>query len=289
MLSGTRNDAPDVAPDVGSDRFKFGANWSRFARDLDRGQVDAARASLSEMLGAGSLAGRTFLDIGSGSGLFSLAATELGADRVESFDYDEASVATTQSLKDRFAPEASNWGVSRGSVLDEQYMQALGQWDVVYSWGVLHHTGSLWPALGHTCERVAPGGRLFIAIYNDQGAMTKVWTRVKRIYNRLPSLIQPPYAMLVSLPAEALSLAVCLVKLKPGAYFRRWTRQHDRGMSGWHDMIDWVGGYPFEAARPEEIFDFCATRGFVLRGLKTCAGGHGCNEYVFERAGNPAR
>jgi hypothetical protein len=56
-----------------------------------------------------------------------------------------------------------------------------------------------------------------------------------------------------------------------------------RGMSVHHDRIDWIGGFPFEVAKPEEIFDFLSGRGFDLRYLKTCAGGHGCNEYVFTR------
>jgi hypothetical protein len=54
-------------------------------------------------------------------------------------------------------------------------------------------------------------------------------------------------------------------------------------MSRWHDLIDWVGGYPFEVASPEQIFDFCRERGLSLKRLKTCGGGSGCNQFVFEK------
>jgi hypothetical protein len=54
-------------------------------------------------------------------------------------------------------------------------------------------------------------------------------------------------------------------------------------MSPWRDLIDWVGGYPFEVAKPEAILDFYLRRGFTLKRLVTCGGSLGCNEYVFVR------
>ena len=56
-----------------------------------------------------------------------------------------------------------------------------------------------------------------------------------------------------------------------------------RGMSRWHDVVDWIGGYPFEVASPEAVVDFCRARGFSLLRLKTCGRKMGCNEFVFER------
>ncbi len=52
-------------------------------------------------------------------------------------------------------------------------------------------------------------------------------------------------------------------------------------MSPWRDVVDWVVGYPFEVAKPDDLFDFFSVRGFQLERLKTCAGGHGCNELIF--------
>ncbi|MGH9420347.1 MAG: class I SAM-dependent methyltransferase, partial [Thermoanaerobaculia bacterium] len=166
-------------------RFEFGKNWSHFVDCIDDQRIKAAEASLMEMIGGPEkIAGRTFLDAGSGSGLSSLAAIRLGASRVHSFDYDHNSVATTEELKRRFAPTHEHWTVERGDILDRHYAGSLGLWDIVYSWGVLHHTGSMWDAISNACDLVADRGLLFIAIYNDQGRKTGWWRRVKRIYNR---------------------------------------------------------------------------------------------------------
>src|SRR5262245_35300500 len=127
------------------DHFEFGANWSRFLATVNEDRIAAAVGSLQKMLAIPSLDGRTFLDVGSGSGLFSLAAHRLGA-RVVSFDYDPQSVACTQQMKQRFADQ-TNWHVTHGSALDEEFLQRLGSFDVVYAWGVLHHTGQMWRAI----------------------------------------------------------------------------------------------------------------------------------------------
>ena len=163
------------------ERFKFGENWSRFLKVLNDERIFEAEKSLKQMLGVEDLEGKSFLDIGSGSGLFSLAARRLGA-RVHSFDYDPQSVASTRELKRRYFPEDSDWTVEEGSVLDRDYLESLGKFDIVYSWGVLHHTGDMWRALENVPLPVVDGGRLFIAIYNDQGAISKLWLRIKRLY-----------------------------------------------------------------------------------------------------------
>lgn len=142
---------------VMGERFEFGANWARFLSVLNEERIDAAQASLCRMLEVEDLKGKTFLDIGSGSGLFSLAARRLGA-CVHSFDYDPQSVGCTAELKRRYFPEDADWTVEEGSVLDTGYLQGLGQFDVVYSWGVLHHTGAMWQALENVAPLVAGGG-----------------------------------------------------------------------------------------------------------------------------------
>lgn len=168
-------------------RFEFGKNWQLFLKRLSDEQIKSAEISLTEMLEMPSFEGKSFLDIGCGSGLFSLSAMKLGAYKVYSFDYDEQSVACTFELKNRYFPNAKNWIISHGSVLDKNYLNTLGQFDIVYSWGVLHHTGNMWQALENVCPLVKPNGKLFIAIYNDQGRKSRQWKIIKRVYNSLPA------------------------------------------------------------------------------------------------------
>jgi 2-polyprenyl-6-hydroxyphenyl methylase/3-demethylubiquinone-9 3-methyltransferase len=215
--------------------------------------------------------------------LFSLAAKRLGAE-VFSFDYDPNSVGCTAELRRRYFPNSPEWTVQHGSALDTEYVRSLGQFDVVYSWGVLHHTGQMWKALDNAQLPVAPGGLLFVAIYNDTGSQSARWKWIKRTYNELPRFLRAPFAVVTIAPSEMRSALGSLLALKPGKYIRSWTRydQNNRGMSHWRDIIDWVGGYPYEAARAEEIFDFYRARGFTLLKLKS-GRGLGCNEFVFVR------
>ncbi len=220
------------------DRFEFGKNWQRFLETVDEKSILRAEESLTNKLGLPSLQGRSFLDVGSGSGLFSLAARRLGAE-VHSFDYDSESFACTRELRSRYFGDDSQWIVEQGSVLDRPYIEKLGRFGVVYSWGVLHHTGAMWAALENVSIAVEDGGLLFIAIYNDQGKPSRRWTRVKVAYNRLP----PSLRFLVLWPGFVVlwwrRLLKDLISLKP---LRTWRHELNRGMSPWHDVVDWVGG-----------------------------------------------
>lgn len=265
-------------------RFEFGKNWSRFLVDLNDQRIARAEASLREMLDTTDLRGKAFLDIGSGSGLFSLAARRLGA-RVHSFDYDPHSVACARELRSRYSADDQEWTIEEGSALDENYVKSLGVFDVVYSWGVLHHTGEMWRALENATLPVAVGGKLFIAIYNDQGSKSRRWKWLKKTYNDMPRLLKTPFAAMAIAPEEAKAFVGSVVRLNPAEYLRSWIGyDKNRGMNKWRDIIDWVGGYPYEYAKPEEIFDFYRARGFSLTKIKCGGVGLGCNEFVFVRA-----
>lgn len=262
-------------------RFEFGANWRRFLEHVDEDRVAVAASSLADRLLVERLDGLRFLDAGCGSGLFSLAARRMGA-VVHSFDYDVQSVECTRELQRRFMPNGDDWMIEQGSVLDGDYMQKLGQFDVVYSWGVLHHTGSMWEAIDAISRMPVLGGRLFVSIYNDQGQTSRRWTRVKRLYCESGSLTRWGLVLASGAILYARPVATHLIRGSLGEY-RQQLRNRPRGMSAWFDLIDWVGGYPFEVARPEEVFEFLAERGYRLLDLKTCGGGLGCNEFVLER------
>ncbi|MET7466286.1 methyltransferase domain-containing protein [Nonomuraea sp. NPDC005501] len=257
------------------DRFAFGDNWLDFVELVDERRVAQAEASLTGALGLTDLRRRTFLDIGCGSGLFSLAASRLGA-RVHSFDYDPSSVAACARLRDTFAPGA-DWTVEQGSILDGDYTRGLGVFDIVYSWGVLHHTGAMWQAIEAASALAAPGGSLFISIYNDQGPASRLWWRVKRRYVHSGPLTRRALVAAGSVYFGARGTTAAVVKVMSGDTPGR---ARPRGMSARHDLVDWIGGFPFEVASPEAVFSFLYERGFTLRHLKTCRGALGCNEYV---------
>jgi 2-polyprenyl-6-hydroxyphenyl methylase/3-demethylubiquinone-9 3-methyltransferase len=260
-------------------RFAFGRNWRRFLSTLSDERIHAAERSLCELLANESLQGQSFLDIGSGSGLFSLVAMRLGARTVRSFDYDADSVNCTRELRRRYFPQSADWSVERGSVLDEPYMQSLRSWDVVYSWGVLHHTGDMQEALANASAAVNQNGRLIIAIYNDQGWRSLAWWWVKRVYNanwlgRIAVLASfMPYCIVGALVFDAVRLR------NPFARYAA----HVRGMSHLHDWVDWLGGFPFEVSSRAAIETQLKTRGFSLERLVSCGNKHGCNEFVFRR------
>jgi 2-polyprenyl-6-hydroxyphenyl methylase/3-demethylubiquinone-9 3-methyltransferase len=265
-----------------SGRFEFGANWRAFLSVVNVERIEEAQRSLAGMLGYADLTGQTFLDIGCGSGLFSLAARRMGA-RVRSFDFDRLSVNCAEELKRLYASGDPDWSIEVGSVLDRPYMDSLGQFDIVYSWGVLHHTGQMWTAIENACRAAAADGQLFVAIYNDQGPWSVFWTRVKQTYNRLPRALRAPYVLAFATALEIGALGTALLRLDPRRFVNRWTRyQSVRGMSRWYDIVDWIGGYPFEVAKPEQILEHCRARGFELTRLRTCGGRMGCNEFLFQ-------
>ena len=256
-------------------RFDFGANWQMFLAELSDPDIAMASAALLDSLEVSSLTGITFLDVGSGSGLSSLAAFRAGA-RVVSFDFDPRSVLCTEELRARSGATVTEWRVLRGSILDSQFVASLGEFDVVYSWGVLHHTGAMWQALDQAISRVAVSGQLFIALYNDQGWASRYWQLVKKTYNRSSShsfamiAVHAPYFLAMRMGGNILNLINGRVRGR-------------RGMKFWRDVIDWLGGYPFEVADLHDVVRYVEAKGFRLQNMNAVGWRNGCNEWVFRR------
>lgn len=280
-------------------RFGFGVNWSRFLAHLNDDRIDAAIKSMQALLGRDRLDGLTFLDVGSGSGLFSLAAMKLGAN-VTSFDFDPQSVACAQELARRYGTGAG-WRIIQGSARDAAFVESLGQFDLVYSWGVLHHTGDMWSAIDLVSKAVKPGGDFALSIYNDQGRLSDRWKLIKRSYVASGPFLRWLIVLAVAIGYECYAIPInmlrslgLLLRLKnPLPPWQAWARsrfgQNTRGMRYWTDMVDWVGGWPFEVAAPEAIFRFLRERGFRLENMTTVGGRLGCNEFVFRREPIPRK
>jgi len=263
------------------ERYEFGKNWQKYLACIDEERIEEAASSLKRMLHLENLENHTFLDAGSGSGLFSLAARKLGAS-VRSFDYDPDSVAATAELKKRYFPGDPHWMVERGSVLDRGYLASLGRYDVVYSWGVLHHTSDMWRAFRNVATLVADNGWLYISIYNYQPLMSSVWRTIKRLYNRSPHFLRT--IMNVSYYLFLASTQFGFDWLRGRNPLDRHRGKGRRGMSMYRDVADWLGGYPFEVATPDEVCRFYGGLGFTRVELKTVGRKSGCNEFVFKKA-----
>lgn len=254
------------------DRFAFGENWKQFLDLVDDERIAVAEKSLTEKLG--DLSGLRFVDVGSGSGLFSLAARNLGAE-VVSFDYDPQSFACAQELRRRYRLDDPGWRVEQGSVLDAEYLKSLGEFDVVYSWGVLHHTGDMWEAVERVGRMTRPGGRLLIALYNDQGPISTFWKAVKRTYVHAGPRGK---GVVLGTVGQFLNCRGILVdKVK------RRSASPRRGMDRQSDIIDWVGGWPFEVSKPAQVRRFFEDRGFTLLDEWTVGRRMGNNEFMFRR------
>lgn len=252
-------------------RFNFGKNWLEFSKYvLDEDKLLAAQESLSELIGQDNIEGSSFLDIGCGSGIFSIAAKRLGAKEVIGFDVSRESVQSAELNKKKFSntPEIK---FHVQSILEDGYKQ-FGKFDIVYSWGALHHTQDMWQAIRNSAELVNPGGLFTIAIYNKHWS-SPFWKLVKRTYNFSPKLIQ---RLLVWFFYAIILCTKFLVTFK-NPY------QKKRGMNFYHDIVDWVGGYPYEYAKVEEIVTFVPALGFKLRKVVRAGLPTGNNEFVFEK------
>ncbi len=254
--------------------FDFGENWDHFSRDvLDAGRLAAAAASLGDLVGAERLAGARVCDIGCGSGLFSIAAGTLGAASVLGFDINPRAVEVARRNAAALAPDADGRVVfTRGSALDGAFTAGLGRFDVAYAWGSLHHTGAMWPAIANAAGLVDDGGTLVLALYNRHWS-SPGWTAVKILYNLCPRPLRP---LLNGLFGAVIYLATLLVT--GSSPLRK-----ERGMDFHYDVIDWLGGYPYEYASIEEVRTRVEALGFRLERALPPRVPTGCNEFVFRR------
>lgn len=272
---------PLPEPDI---QFDFGANWAEFSHLLDEARVKEAIRGLLSLLSAEEITGKSFLDIGCGSGLHGLAALRLGAKSLTAIDVNPQSVATTQCVLEKFFPAASVAVIRQSILALDRPEKFPGPFDIVYSWGVLHHTGHMRQALRNAAALVSPGGKLVLAIYK-KSPLCSFWRQEKRIYTGAPRWLRRglDYAY-----ATAYLTALLVTGHNPFTYVREY--QQRRGMNWMTDVRDWLGGYPYESASADEMEALLAPLGFrLLRSQNTekpkAAGlfGCGCGEYVFEK------
>lgn len=265
--------------------FGFGENWAEYAQHISESKIAKAEAGVFKLVPAGDLRGKSWLDIGCGSGLHSLSALRGGVLSAVCVDFDPNSVNTTRAVLAKHWPQG-NYTVFRQNILEDATNPALKgrSFDIVYSWGVLHHTGALWDAVDRAAEFVAPGGLFVIALYKKT-PLCGFWRWEKKLYTALPKAARAPLDWIY---AAAFFMAKLLLGQNPVRYIKEY--QEQRGMRFMTDVRDWLGGYPYESATPEEVKEVLVRKGFSLirsfndapqRGLGLF--GSGCAEYVFRK------
>jgi SAM-dependent methyltransferase len=252
--------------------FDFGSNWEEFSkRRIDPRRLELACESLQSLLEKKSLEGMSFLDVGCGSGLFSIAACRLGAAKVIGIDVNPRCIEISQANRDLLAP-GSPIEFHVASALESEQLKSFGNFDLVYAWGSLHHTGSMWSAVCNVSRCVAPNGILILAIYNKH-ITSPLWKIIKWNYNQMPWMVQ---RFMIVIFAGIIYIAKFLVT-------RTNPLKKERGMDFWFDVIDWVGGYPYEYAACRDVETFVTSRGLEMRRCIPAFVPTGCNEFVFER------
>lgn len=270
---------PDRRSGIPKVRFAFGKNWASYAALIGEPEIAEAEQGLLKLIPEAELRGRSFLDIGCGSGLHALASARLGVSRIVAIDYDPDSAITASALLERFGV-AIPWQAERADLFDLD-PTGIGTFDIVYSWGVLHHTGNMWGAIDKAASLVAPSGLFAFAIYRST-RMDAFWKREKRWYSQGSPRVQ---RMARNAYLAAFRLGCALGRKN---YREMVAKRSRRGMDFHHDIHDWLGGYPYETALSPEIEARMDVLGFepervFARPMQFGLLGSGCDEYVYRR------
>ena len=259
-----------------NERFEFGKNWSKFIETkFNEDRVKSAIDVFCEFTGLSDLSGKSFIDVGCGSGLHSLAASRMNARSIYSFDFDPHAVAVSKLLRQREAIK-SEWQIEQGSILDDVFVQKIKRYDFVYSWGVLHHTGAVWKAISNTCNLVNDYGDLYLALYSlDVQPHADFWLDIKQKYVNSGKLNR--------FYLEQWYLYKFVYNSKPVLYLRgRLVKgpKRERGMDLLTDVRDWLGGWPMEFVYDQDVIEFVGQSGFSLTNINK---GKACTEFLFRR------
>lgn len=255
--------------------FSFGKNWQNLLKVINEDDFIRSRKDLERWFSNRiDLKDKDIIDIGSGSGIHSLMLYSMSPKKLYSFDFDPNSVAATKSLWEK-SGSPTNWLVNHGSILDVKYLSQLGKYDLVYSWGVLHHTGSMWEAIKNASDMVKLDGHFLISIY--QGVKTYDYDlALKKQYNRAG------YFGKKRLEFSKFIWPLMKNRIKWRENPFAWNQKAIRGMNTYHDIVDWLGGLPYEVASDEQIISFFKPLGFVLIEKDMS---EACGTYLFKRTG----
>jgi len=261
--------------------FDFGENWLAYSKTaLTSERILSSREAFKKLISGIPIEGKTFLDVGFGQGLSSLCAAQLGA-QVYGIDINQKNVKAFEVTKRSFEILGSErMDMCVGSILLTEDIKPLQEkqargFDIVHSWGVLHHTGDMAQAFENCRKLVKKNGAFIVAIYNRHWS-SPIWRLIKKFYCSSPKLLQ---RTLITIFIPIIFLAKFAVTLKNPL-------KSERGMDFFIDIVDWVGGYPYEYASINDIQALADRHGHEAPRIEKAKVPTGCNEFVFiDRSG----
>lgn len=256
--------------------FSFGQNWLEYNQNwLTEEKLNQAKEHFDKLCGGIDFTNKKFLDVGFGQGLTLFLASQKQA-QCQGIDIDPKNITAFEVAKKKLGSVEKNLApiqVQVASILDAQFVtQNHEAFDIVYAWGSLHHTGQMYPALKNCLSLLKPGGYFVCAIYNRHWS-SGTWHWIKKNYNRSPHWLKK---LAIGLLIPPIFLAKWLVTFKNPLKMKR-------GMSFYYDVIDWVGGYPYEYASAEEMFAFFKKNSLKKIRWQKANVPTGCHEYVFQK------
>jgi 2-polyprenyl-6-hydroxyphenyl methylase/3-demethylubiquinone-9 3-methyltransferase len=233
-------------------RFAFGKNWLSYTkRSLNGPRLTKAVEAFERLFAGIELKGRSFLDVGFGQGLTTAIAASKGC-KVMAIDIDPDNIKALQTTAEALGLDPSLIQVQVASILDESLVARYqDHFDIVHSWGVLHHTGQMETAIANTCRMVRRGGYLIIAIYNRHWS-SPFWKGVKYTYNICPGPIQ----------------RLMVLVFYPIVYTAKW-------------LV--TGKDPYEYASIDQVRQMVEPYGFTAVRIRPAGVPTGCNEFIFRR------
>ncbi len=125
--------------------------------------------------------GKTVLDAGCGTGVFSIIFARNGAAKVTGIDISPGSLGTARGLKEKFG--LANAEFQQQDMLHLSFRDA--SFDIVWAWGTVHHTTDPLGAITELIRVLKPGGSLFLAIYK-QTSVTWIHEIIRKTMIRTP-------------------------------------------------------------------------------------------------------
>jgi ubiquinone/menaquinone biosynthesis C-methylase UbiE len=174
----------DMRQEEGTTQRVYGKLWDKYETDeyiKEAYRIIESRFKNNEF-DLSVLKGKTILDMGCGSGRYTIALTKTGAEKVYGIDLGKESIRKAALIAEKSGIRNIEFDV--GSVLDLPYEDNL--FDFIYSNGVLHHTENLEQGINELYRTLKPGGESFLYLYADGGIFWYSRKKMPRVMKKIP-------------------------------------------------------------------------------------------------------